>query len=60
MKKIDPEKPSKVVIIHHPPVNDSKDNTAAPTGEGTPAGEPVQGDAQQKTADETPAEKTKE
>jgi hypothetical protein len=59
MKKIDPEKPSKVVIIHHPPVNDSKE-TAAPAGEGTPAGEPVQGDVQPKTADEKPAENTKD
>lgn len=59
MKKIDPEKPSKVVIIHHPPVNDSKETTA-PAGEGTATGEPVQEGTSEKPAEAASSEKVKE
>ena len=59
MKKIEPEKPSKVVIIHHPPVHDSKE-TAAPSEEGASAGESVQDAAPEKPAEGTPLVKEKE
>ena len=55
MKKIEPADPSKVVIIHKPPVHDNKDATA-PAGDGTATGEPVP----DKSTDEAPADKPKE
>ena len=55
MKKIDPNDPSKVVIIHKPPVHNNSESTA-PAGEGTATGEPVA----DKSAEEKPADKPKE
>lgn len=51
MQKIDPKDPSKVVIIHKPPVHDNAESTT-PAGEGTATGEPVSDkSAEEKTTD---------
>ena len=53
MQKIDPKDPSKVVIIHKPPVHDNKESTA-PAGDGTATGEPVPEEIPEKPTAEKP------